>query len=306
MNYICAKNLQLFVCLIFQLAIPLYGFSQAWIAPKGTGLVSINYQYVSYPGHLSYLGVRFPVGSSLAQTAFFELEYSVTDKAALTVGLPFVSTRYTGTRPPPTRCGPAFDAHSLTDDGKWHSTVQDCGFNFRYNIFQQPFLLTPFIGAVLPTHDYEADGEAALGRHLRELHIGVNLGRQLDPILDNGYAHVRYAYAFVERPLGVPLDRSNLSLEVGYLVLNSLSFRGFASYQRTHGGFLRAECETELFQIHDRALRDNHWRAGGGVSFAFNNSFQIYGDYVTVLSGSSSHYGSGVGIGMGWAFGRIF
>ena len=232
------------------------------------------------------------------------MEYSITDKMAVSFSLPVVATKYTGTRPPPTRCGPAFDVHSHADDGNWHGTVQDFNLGLRYNVVQNPLMVTPFIRAVIPSHDYIADGEAAQGRHLRELQMGTHLGRLLDPFLPDAYVQTTIAYTVVERPLDVPLNRTNVALEFGYFVGSSIAVRSFGTYQRTHGGFARAPCTTELFEIHDGILRDNHWRGGVGVSYLLNQSLGLDASYVRVISGSSSHYGSGVSIGLNWIFGR--
>jgi hypothetical protein len=47
----------------------------------------------------------------------------------------------------------------------------------------------------------------------------------------------RYSYAFVEGPIDIPNNRSNAGVETTYLLFHrKLAARGFASWQRTHGG----------------------------------------------------------------------
>jgi hypothetical protein len=185
-------------------------------------------------------------------------------------------------------------------------TLQDFRFELRHNIANNPVMLTPFIAAVVPSHKYETIGEAAPGRHLFEFHTGVNAGRFLDPILPRAYIHGRYTYALVEKDLGVPLNRSNIDLDLGYFVTLAFSLRALLNWQRTHGG-LRFPLEVntpELFLHHDRLLRANFFHLGGGCSFSLRRLVDIHGAIVTFISGSNTHLGTGVILGVTWRFRR--
>jgi hypothetical protein len=99
-----------------------------------------------------------------------------------------------------------------------------------------PLVVTPFLGAVIPIHDYEFLGHTAVGRQVSELRTGVNLGRLLDPVLPDAYAQARYAFALREEVLGFGFNYSFVDLELGYFVTPSVTLRLFGSWQIAHDG----------------------------------------------------------------------
>lgn len=308
--------------LYLHLTLPAIVFAQAWTPPQGDGTVSLSYQTLSFKGHFDPAGHKERAGASRALLAILELEYGLTDKMALDFRLPYVASRYTDTRPSSAELRGLFDAVQqqvkgntlkFLDDGTYTATFQDFRVGLRYNLLTHPLVLTPFVEVTIPSHDYQIVGESAPGRNLRELQIGANAGRRLNPILPKLYVQGRYAYAFVQRSLGVPLNRSNADLELGYIFNRSFSFRALGSWQRTHGG-LRFDPHGGLnanpnltplqFLTHDRLLQSNHWHFGGAGTFALTRSVAVNAGVVTFLSGANTHYGTGITIGMSWSFSR--
>jgi hypothetical protein len=57
------------------------------------------------------------------------------------------------------------------DDGKYHPTFQDFRFDVRYNVTKKGVVLTPFVGSIVPSHDYAYFGHSAVGRDLKELQV---------------------------------------------------------------------------------------------------------------------------------------
>jgi hypothetical protein len=114
----------------------------------------------------------------------------------------------------------------------------------------------------------------------------------------------------VERVLDVPNNRSNAAAEVLLQVTDRLSVHGTVVRQVTHGG-LRAgvlppgpngvpwgEITTpELFGEHDRLLRDNFWRVGGGLSYGFSRA-HLYVSYLEFVSGADTHAGRAFSTGL--------
>lgn len=281
---------------LVQVFLPWSLSAQAWLPEKGEGSLTLSYQRISFSGHFATDGVRVDRRQSRANNAVFEFEYGITGKTALSISIPYIASKYSGLQEPFT---PVF-----VDDRTYHGTLQDFRFELRQNIANNPVVLTPFIAAVVPSHKYETIGEAAPGHHLFEFHTGVTAGRFLDPFLPRAYVHGRYTYAFVEKDLGVPLNRSNIDVDIGYFVTSSLSLRVLANLQRTHGGLRFPEIDTpELFRHHDRLLRANFFHLGGGGSVALK-SVDIHGAIVTFISGSNTHYGIGIILGATWRFGR--
>lgn len=77
----------------------------------------------------------------------------------------------------------------------------------------EPLVVTPFVGAVIPSGGYEFLGHTAIDRQVSELRTGVNLGRRLDPVLPDAYAHARYTFSLRERVLGFRFNYSYVDLE---------------------------------------------------------------------------------------------
>jgi hypothetical protein len=282
--------------------------AQAWVPAAGDGSVSIDYQSFDSPGHLNLHGQKIG-GGTQSHTVLFEVEYGITDRIALTVGLPYITAKYTGEGPACPAClASPFDFHiSHLDDGAYHGTVQDFRTALRYNLVKKAILLTPSLTAVIPSHHYENEGEAAVGRRFFECQLGMNAGRDMAPLLPRAYAQGRYSYALVPRDLGVPLNRSNIILEIGYSATSTVSVRGLSTWQRTHGGlpgFPAFSASEPLIQNHDRLLRDNNWRAGGGLVYSPRESAEISATVITVVSGTSTHRGTGITIGFTWNFNR--
>src|SRR5262249_42666558 len=187
---------------------PAYLLGQAWVLPKGQGIVTLAYQNIYVHNHVDTSGVPVDVGHIFSDAVGLDLDYSLTDKLAARVSLPYAAGKYVGDYPHP----------SWVDNGNFHSTFQDFGIDVRYNIWQRPLLITPFFHAVIPSHGYEYFAHAAAGTDRHEYHAGVNLARRLNPFLPKAYAQARYSYAFVEEDVGVKPNRSNFEYQVGYFL----------------------------------------------------------------------------------------
>jgi len=279
--------------------------AQAWVPPAGSGSVGVSYQIIDNTGHRLNDGYLLPDGKSTDVSLYVDSDYSVTDRLSFSIGLPYVFARYRGP-------GPSL-ANLPVDQCKcWHSGFQDFGGTIRYNLLTGRIALTPSVAAGVPSHDYAYQGEAVVGRRLNELRLAVDAGQRLDPISSRLFIQERYSYAFVERVLGVPNNRSNVSLEPGFLFTRKLSARGILAWQRTHGG-LRAgngppappsfgEINTpELFAEHDRLIRDNHWHVGGAVTYSLAH-VDVFGAYLEYASGTNTHAGRALTVGVSVPF----
>jgi len=284
-------------------------YAQAWLPAKGEGTFTTGYNYLAFDGHFRSDGSRTPEAASRAQSVSFDLEYGVTSRFAFTVSLPIVAARYASNNPPPSALrdlfgqavqavGPKFYKHGFLDDLHYHGTVQDLHFNARYNISARPVVITPFVEVVVPSHDYAYVGEAAPGRNLWEFQFGANVGKQLDFLLRNSYAHAQFAFAIPEQSLNVRTSRANLALEYGYSPTKRLALHGFGDWQHTFQGLhFPADLTTpELALTHERLLKANYWHLGGGASYMLTPKTEVGADVVTFLSGSDTHYGTGVSV----------
>src|SRR5207253_1208432 len=125
----------------------------------------------------------------------------------------------------------------IVDNQRYHGTTQDFRLELAGNAIKHPFALTPFCAVVVPSHHYDVVGEAAPGRDLKELWVGLNAGRFLAPVLPRSYVQARYTYVFSQRFENVSTNRSNVETELGYFVTAAFALSMQLSMQRTHGGF---------------------------------------------------------------------
>jgi len=278
------------------LAIPAVIFSQAWVPRKGDGSITFTYQKLTGRQHFDFTGARRKIGTDRAQSSQADFEYGITDKLAINADLIYTASKYNGDFPE----GP------LDFDGRYHATFQDAHFQLRYNVTEKRLVFTPFVSVTVPTHHYETRGHSAAGRDFHELLIGVNAGRQLTPILPSVYVHGRYSYAILKHFTGLNLNRSNFDWEVGWSPLRKLTLRFPGAWQHTHGGLLAPiefdEPGSEKFEFHDRVLKTNYFRLGGGGTISVNKSLDIHLGYSGSVSGENGLAVGGFVAGFTWKF----
>ena len=285
--------------LILVCAVPARLFAQAWLPPKGASSVSIGLQSFHVPWHLEADGSEDERADIRINNVTAETTYGLSDKIALDFGLPYVASRYGGDAP-----------ESARDDGTYYATFQDFRLNVRYAMSNRRGLaLTPSLAVVLPSHEYDTLAHTAPGRHLYEVGLGLNAGRSLAPALPDTYVHAYYSYALAQRlvheGLDLSLNRSNADVEVGHLLTSALTVRGFASWQRTHGGLEWTEEDLGVHEdIHDRAARASYWRLGAGVTYSVNGSLDVSASVLTTVAGRNTHKVGGVVLSTTWTFGR--
>jgi hypothetical protein len=274
--------------------------AQAWVPLQGEGAVSVLYQDLFVKDHFLAGGGRIDRGHIRSHNLLVDVTYGVTDDLTVTLAVPFVRTRYSGRFPHPT---------SL-DNGEAHSGFQDLRFGARYNLFDGPVTITPFIGTVMPSHGYEYFAHSAYGTRIRELEIGSYLARMVGPALPGVFVQARYAYAFTEQIENIHHNRSSLDLEVGYFVRPTLRVFVLGSGQKTHGGIDTPDAgwramPANLAPHHDRIARLDLLDVGGGAQMSVSRSLDLFGSFVTSLAGRNSHALShGITVGASWGFGR--
>jgi len=283
--------------------------AQAWVPPAGSGAIAIAFQRIDQTGHRVTDGTLFNNGMSLNMSVYFDIEYAVTNRLVVSGGLPMVFGKFTDPGPPP----PGLPFLPIDQCRCWNSGFQDVSATVRYNLANGAFGLTPSISVGVPSHDYIYQGEAVIGRDLRELRVGVDAGQRLDVITPRLSVTGHYDYAFVEQVLDIPNNRSTARLGSSFQVQRRLSAHGELAWQRTHGGLrsgsppptdllFPGEVNTpERLAEHDRLLRDNSLHAGGSISYGFPR-FDLFASYVAFLSGTDTHAGHAFTTGISWAF----
>ena len=285
--------------LIAFLLVPSSLFAQAWLSPKGEGTVSLGYQHSYARYHVFSKGERVDSGHIQSHGLNLDVDYSLADRLALTIGLPYITGKYSGSIP-----------HQLPiDGGTYHGTFQDFRIDLRYNISNRPVVITPFFEAIIPSHNYEYFAHSAVGRDLHEYHVGANLGRRLDPVLSNAYFQVRHSYVFVERTLGVAPNRSDTEFQFGYFLTPRVSLLGLGSWHLTHSGIdytykvFPADLTAQQFLHHDQIGKSNILDVGGGAAFSLSPSLYVSASVMHSLRVRNGHaHAAVVAVGLSWSF----
>lgn len=272
--------------------------AQAWSPQRGQGQVTVTYENIYVRNHYDYTGKEFDGGPIRTNTVLSTIEYGITDKLTLDSQLTHVTSKYEGF------VGP--EPHGPPDTGVYHPTFQDALIGVRYNVMSRHLLVTPFVAAVIPTHHYETRGHTAVGRDLRELQVGVNVGRDLEGIIPRTYFQARYSYSFVQNVEQFGLNRSNVDWEVGYYAKPRVSLRFTGAWQYTYSG-LRFPLDRDIpdfHELHDRAAKSGFVRFGGGLSVTLTRNFDLHADVGNTFRGYTTHAARGLSLGISWRFSR--
>ena len=287
---------------------------------RWVGSVTVAVQTINNTGHTDTDGVFLQIGRSVNTRIDIEADYAA-HRSVLAVGRSsFCVCEVHGPRPVRSarcrgqRCPRGIIPFPPRDECRcWQSGWQDFGFTARYNVISGAFALTPSVSVGVPSHDYAFRGEAVVGQRLKELRIAVDAGQRLDAISPKLYVQGRYSYAFVERVIDIPNNRSNAALEGGFLITRRLAARGLLLWQRVHGGLRFGGSETSALPFpgdvntpermfeHDRLLRDNNWRLGGGITYSMPQ-MDVFASYVGFVRGTDSHAGRAFTAGVSWPF----
>jgi hypothetical protein len=287
-----------FIGCVLLFASALTGQAQAWLPMRGEGQVTITYEnlYVKY--HFDYTGKKFDAGPIRTNTVVSTFEFGITDKLTLDSQLTHVTSKYEGF------VGPV--PHGPPDTGVYHPTFQDAVVGVRYNVMSRHLYVTPFVAAVVPTHHYETRGHTAVGRDLRELQVGVNVGRDLEEIIPRTYFQARFAYAFVQNVEQFGLNRSNADWEFGYYATPRVSLRFTGAWQHTFSGlrYPLDQAIPDFHDLHDRAAKSGFLRFGGGLTVTLAKNIDLHADVGNTFRGYTTHGARGLSLGLSFRFSR--
>jgi hypothetical protein len=291
--------IEIAVGLAVLLAIPLTCSAQAWLPPKGEGVVSGSFQRVEADGHFLEDGSKLEGYRTRASNFVLQATYGITDQLALALTVPFVNVKYLGPEEPLNL------PLNVLDNGAYHGTLTDLRFELRYNALQRPVVITPFAAGLIPSHSYDTLGESAPGRNFQEFPVGVYVGRLLDPVLPRAFVQGSYAYAFVRQDVGIDLNYSVFGVDAGYFVTPSVSVSVLWRGLKTHGGLSFNElweAPPDVFVNMDRVVRASYHHLGVGLSVPLGGTASAFANYVWFVDGVDAHYGGSFSIGLSWGF----
>jgi hypothetical protein len=289
------------VALLGVLAVAIDARAQAWLPAKGEGTVAVAVQSTNVKNHLL---TRTPVaaGEIDSYSLMADLTYGLTDKIAVDFALPFVMSKYVGTFPHP---------GTNIDDGTFRGSFSDVRFAVRYNLTRGGVVITPYVGSLVPSHNYAFYGHAAPGARLNEIQVGAYAAKLFERGVPGMFISGRYAYGFVEKVLDISHNRSSADLEVGYFF--SPAFRAYAGLagQYTHGGIdfpplggLNA-LPLEQRPVHDVIQRVHYLDISAGAAYSITDSFDVFGSFSRLALGRNGHaLNRGITVGASWSFSR--
>ena len=286
-------------------------FAQAFVPPKGEGSVSFLFQDVAVKDH--YYGTT-PVdnGQIRTEVALFDVSYGLTDRLAISVGLPLVAAKYSGVVPHPlvdlSGPTPKFYGANPLDNGDYHPTLQDLRFSVRYNITRKNYWLTPFVGSVVPSHNYEYFAHAAPGIRLNEIQLGISAAKLLDAAVPGLLIQGTFSYGIVGQVLDFTPNRFNMDLEVGYFLTPKFRVMGLSTGQIVQDGIdimpnPRLNLPALEYMHHDQISIDNSLNLGAGAAFSLNERVDLYGSLIHTVAKRNGHaIDHGVTMGLTWSF----
>jgi hypothetical protein len=280
--------------------------AQAWLPAKGEGSVSVLFSSMLMKDHMwpAGTGGNPNLGRMDSNAVLFDLTYGVSDRVAVGVSLPVVTSRYTGANPHLGR----FNEPSPIDDGRWHTTGQDFRFNVRYNVWTGAVVVTPFVGSVVPSHDYYDYGHASPGRDLPEVLAGVSVAKLF--AAQGLFVQGRYAFGVGKRVEGILPQHSEAQVEVGYFVTPTVRVMALAAGRASYNGIawfptMRRDLPWELWSNHDRLSSESFLNLGGGAAIALSDSLDLFGSFIATKAGANTHrVNRGITTGLSWSFRR--
>jgi hypothetical protein len=267
--------------------------TQVGVPGKGHGALTLSYQdnFVYYS--TIYNGDRFAIGTITHHTMLVNLDYGLTDKLSINVGLPYMAIRYSGPDPhdPSTLQNP--HGQHIIDDRHYHSGWQDWGLGLRYQWLDKPLIVTPFVTFNSPSHDYVTFAHSALGTHQNRLQLGVSVARRFGPPFENLFVEASYGYSIMAKIDNRRVNHSSLSVDLGYFVTPRLSADLLVFGQKTHNGldfpFDYPSQTDEHFFHHDDTFRTDFIGVSAGVNYQLTPRYGFFANYGRMLRGENTH-----------------
>lgn len=271
--------------------------AQAWTPPAGAGSVLVSGQTLHVDGHLDGTGKLDHNIDLRAYSLTAAVDYGLTDRVALGLSVPYVSSRYRGR---------GAHAGSIVDDGRFHGAISDLALNVRWKAVDGPFVVTPSLGGQWPTRSYPTTGHASPGRGLTEYSAGVDVGHQASRISPSLFLRFGYSYSVVERVHDdISVDRSNADVGISYYVTPRVAVHVGNTWQHTHGGLdlpLKPDELAVHSHHHDQMLRANYWRGNAGISYTVRPRTDFFVAWATGIRARNGHAFRTVMVGTTWNF----
>ena len=101
--------------------------AQASVPDEGGGSWTLAYQSITVHDHTDYRGVRNPVGKTQSHVVFAGVDYGLTDKLAISVGVPYIKSKYVGPFPHLHGDFPGHQDEPVIDPGPFQAPAHPLG-----------------------------------------------------------------------------------------------------------------------------------------------------------------------------------
>ena len=264
---------------------------------RGQGSMSVTLQHITIKER--ELGIlREEFGEITLRSAYFEIDYGLTDRLALNVILPYKSNRYVGDQPHDPRLLDNDHGEAFLDDGQYHSNWGDYGVNLRWLWRTNPVAITPFIGYYAPSTNYPLFTETQAGKQQWQVDLGVNAAGRLIP-RKNFFWQAGYAYSYMQetRPSDAPARRVNhsrLTLELSWAATPTLTSYLTLSHLKPHNALAFPDEFTGIpyndqFYYHDQLLGWEYTTWAVGLNYSASERYRFSMSYGKTLDITFGH-----------------
>lgn len=238
------------------------------------------------------------IGRTDAHVLLLSGAHSFNDRWTVFASLPYVQKRHKGAFPH----NPNVDFVNfkptdlrVIDDGTYHGGLQDFFGGVQYTAIEgPPFTLSPYISYGIPVTNYPFYASAAIGRHLKQLPVGVSL--EYIPYFSDWEFRGDVAYVFSEKPLGVNVSYWLLYASASYYLTPRFVPKIYVTSRQVPHGLVwpqdftddyteqtLEDFDTEWYYHHDQTLKHASTDAGIGFDYIVSDRYTIAGTFYRTI-----------------------
>lgn len=291
----------------------------AWVDEAGSLSAGLDYSFNSSPDVVADSDTKYEGQKITAHTTSLSAEYTPIESLAIDATLPMTMLKWGGVDAPGQPDDAPGEPHGQYDDGDRHTTLTDLRANVRYQVLRDIVALSPHLGFTLPVADYETQGFAGAGRHLKALHLGASVGKLFDPFAPNLFIQATYEFTLSEKfdqtitdseadvTKEIGQNRSDVSAQLGYFFLDGdLRVNAGFNWRIYHDGIAYEDLGTDngipgtdpRYIYHDVLLKEQFMLLGGDVGYNITDRISVDATSRFFVAGSNTLNGMRLGLSL--------